>query len=386
MDDLTAARPHPRRGDPPVRRRRVRRPGAAIAQDAGVSPGLVLHHFGTKDALRAACDEHVLRQIREDAEGDRWCAARRATARAARRRWSSTHRPSATSCRRCSPAATWPPLACLERLVPTPRSICRPPSTPAGCGRAATRPPAPRYLVYVGIGALLVHSCGCTRPPTATTGPALRVLRRRRALPALELYTEGLLTDRSMLDAYLHAPAGGTLTPLTPARTTCPAHPPSRSPASPSRSATSALSTASTSRRPGRQGRRLPRAQRRRQVDHHPRPARPAPGRRRHRPAARRRPVGRRGRAAPAARLRPGRRDAVAQPHRRRGDRPARPAARRARPAAPGRAAGALRARPDQEGPHLLEGQPAEGRAGRRAGRRRGAARCSTSRRRGSTR
>ena len=47
--------------------------------------------------------------------------------------------------------------------------------------------------------------------------------------------------------------------------------------------------------------------------------------------AARRRPVARGHRAAPAARLRARRRDAVAEPERRRGDRPARPAARRAR-------------------------------------------------------
>src|SRR3954469_17211634 len=37
----------------------------AIAADAGVSPGLVIHHFGSKDGLRAVCDEHVLRVIRE---------------------------------------------------------------------------------------------------------------------------------------------------------------------------------------------------------------------------------------------------------------------------------------------------------------------------------
>src|SRR3954447_23106298 len=37
----------------------------AIATDAGVSPALVIHHFGSKDALRAACDEHVLHRIRE---------------------------------------------------------------------------------------------------------------------------------------------------------------------------------------------------------------------------------------------------------------------------------------------------------------------------------
>jgi AcrR family transcriptional regulator len=36
----------------------------AIAAEAGVSPGLVIHHFGSKDALRHACDEHVAEVIR----------------------------------------------------------------------------------------------------------------------------------------------------------------------------------------------------------------------------------------------------------------------------------------------------------------------------------
>ncbi|MFD0204347.1 MULTISPECIES: TetR/AcrR family transcriptional regulator [Saccharothrix] len=32
----------------------------AIAADAGVSPALVVHHFGSKEGLRQACDEYVL--------------------------------------------------------------------------------------------------------------------------------------------------------------------------------------------------------------------------------------------------------------------------------------------------------------------------------------
>ncbi|SNR52655.1 TetR/AcrR family transcriptional regulator [Actinomadura mexicana] len=36
-----------------------------IAKAAGVSPALVQHHYGTKEALRAACDEHVIEVIRE---------------------------------------------------------------------------------------------------------------------------------------------------------------------------------------------------------------------------------------------------------------------------------------------------------------------------------
>ena len=44
-----------------VRRTSIR----AIAREAGVSSGLVQHHFGTKEALRGACDDHVLAQLVE---------------------------------------------------------------------------------------------------------------------------------------------------------------------------------------------------------------------------------------------------------------------------------------------------------------------------------
>ncbi|MEX0869112.1 MAG: TetR family transcriptional regulator [Nitriliruptoraceae bacterium] len=35
-----------------------------IAADAGVSAPLVIHHFGSKDGLRAACDTHVVAEVR----------------------------------------------------------------------------------------------------------------------------------------------------------------------------------------------------------------------------------------------------------------------------------------------------------------------------------
>ena len=37
----------------------------AIAANAGVSPGLVIHHFGSKDGLHRACDEYVVHQVME---------------------------------------------------------------------------------------------------------------------------------------------------------------------------------------------------------------------------------------------------------------------------------------------------------------------------------
>lgn len=36
----------------------------AIAREAGVSPALILHHYGSKDGLRVACDERVAQVVR----------------------------------------------------------------------------------------------------------------------------------------------------------------------------------------------------------------------------------------------------------------------------------------------------------------------------------
>ena len=37
----------------------------SVAERAGVSPALVIHHFGSMEALRTACDEHVAQVVRE---------------------------------------------------------------------------------------------------------------------------------------------------------------------------------------------------------------------------------------------------------------------------------------------------------------------------------
>lgn len=39
-----------------------------VAELAGVSPGLIRHHFGSMEGLRRACDEHIAQVIRRDKE------------------------------------------------------------------------------------------------------------------------------------------------------------------------------------------------------------------------------------------------------------------------------------------------------------------------------
>jgi len=164
-----------------------------------VSPGLVIHHFGSKDGLRAACDEQVLRVIRE-AETDAFDSA---------------------------PGALLAQLAELDQYAPLVGYLVQ--ALLAGGDLASTllarmttdaegyladavaagrirpsRDPAARaaYLVDVGIGALLTF---VRRHPAAAGDPraVLRAYAEANSLPALELYTEGLLTDSALLDQYL---------------------------------------------------------------------------------------------------------------------------------------------------------------------------------------
>jgi AcrR family transcriptional regulator len=172
----------------------------AIAADAAVSPGLVMHHFGSKEGLRAACDEHVLRVIRE-AETDAFAST--------------------------GPLDLLAHLVGMDQYAPLVGYLVQ--ALLAGGDLAATlldrmtadavdylqeavaagrirpsRDPAARaaFLVDVGIGAVL--SFVRRHPPVDGDFRAtLRAYAEANSLPALELYTEGLLTDRSTLDALL---------------------------------------------------------------------------------------------------------------------------------------------------------------------------------------
>ena len=186
----------------------------AIAADAGVSAALVIHHFGSKDRLREACDEHVLAWI---AESKRQNMGK------------------ATSGR------LFEVLAQADELAPLVGYTLRSLQTGGAAGRGfvehmiddaeqytaeavadgIVRPSRDerarvRYLVYSSLGALLLSVTMNPPRDPQDVNAAVRAFLDDLYLPMLELFTEGFLTSRRMLDDYLlyvPDPPGGAQAP-----------------------------------------------------------------------------------------------------------------------------------------------------------------------------
>lgn len=174
----------------------------AVAADAGVTAGLVVHHFGSKAGLRRACDELVLAVIREE---------------------------KTKALTDGSSAMLLAQMAEVERFAPVVLYLLR--SLQAGGDLAAalveqmaadaeqyladgeaagvvlpSRDRAARttYLVYQSMGSMLLWF---TLNGEVDDMDAFRASFRRYVekvtAPALELFAQGLLVDRSMLDDFL---------------------------------------------------------------------------------------------------------------------------------------------------------------------------------------
>ena len=182
-----------------------RAPVRTIAEDAGVSAGLVIHHYGSKDALRAACDEHVLTVIREQKSAAITLA---------------------------SPSETIGLLAGVQEYAPLFAYIVRSlldggalaghfvdglvddaaaylkAGEEAGTVRSSADPAGrARQVVATQVGLLVMAqldaAAGHGIAPTESPAAAITQLYDRAMLAGLDLYTHGLFTDSSYLDAYL---------------------------------------------------------------------------------------------------------------------------------------------------------------------------------------
>ena len=171
-----------------------------IASRTGVSPGLITHHFGSKKALRTECDAEVLRRYR----------ALKSSSVADPSGYLFKHlaQPGPAAelmvyMLRAIHAGGRPAREFLERLVDSAREVMEE-TVASGLVRPSRDEEArTRYLAYQTMGAMLIQFLTTADPSPDAFIESMRNTRQNQILPTLELFTEGLLTDRSMLDDYL---------------------------------------------------------------------------------------------------------------------------------------------------------------------------------------
>ena len=178
----------------------------AIAEAAGVSAALIIHHFGSKEGLRRACDEFVAEEIRsgksealQSSDPATWFAAMAEIESYASmmaylvRSMQSGGDLAKTLWRRMFENAE----GYLDEGVR------------AGTLKPSRDPKArARFLAINNGGGFLLYLQMHENPTDLRA--VLRDYARDMILPALELYTEGLMTDRTMYDAFLATEQGGT--------------------------------------------------------------------------------------------------------------------------------------------------------------------------------
>lgn len=171
-----------------------------ISARAGVSPGLINHHFGTKGALRADCDAEVLRQYTETKLA--------AVAKPAASLIGNLTAPGFKAdvlvyLLRAVLAGGQAATDFLEKVIDDVRVVMAE-SVRSGLVRPSRDEEARlRYLTYQSMGALLVQFLTTPHRTPDEFVASVQASQYDQILPTLELFTEGFLTDHSMLDTYL---------------------------------------------------------------------------------------------------------------------------------------------------------------------------------------
>ncbi|CAN5251472.1 TetR family transcriptional regulator [soil metagenome] len=181
----------------------------AIAQAAGVSPALVIHHFGSKDGLRQACDQYISELI---------LATKSESLQA--------HDPASWFAQLAEIDDFAPAMSYLVRSLQSGSDLAKglwrsmidnadtyiEEGVRAGTIKPSRNPKArSKFLAMIGGGGFLLYLQLHDTPDDMRA--VLHDYAQDMVLPALEVYTHGLMTDSTMYDAFLAAQELGI--PLT---------------------------------------------------------------------------------------------------------------------------------------------------------------------------
>jgi len=173
----------------------------AIAAAAGVSAGLVNHHFGSKDGLRAACDDWVREFIR--AEKSKAITSPTPAGMIAAMAEIEVYAPTLAYLLRSFSAGG--PLAesLLEQMISDAEQMMRA-GVEAGRFKPSRNEAArARYLTLSHVGAVNLHlQMRRAREGKIDYRNEIRVISDLFSLPALEMHTQGVFTDSSVMDTF----------------------------------------------------------------------------------------------------------------------------------------------------------------------------------------
>jgi TetR/AcrR family transcriptional regulator, regulator of cefoperazone and chloramphenicol sensitivity len=172
----------------------------AIAQAAGVSAALVIHHFGSKEGLLKACDDYIAEEVRQ-AKSESLTTASDPASWLRAMAEIDTYAPLTAYLVRAMQSGSDLAKAFWQQMLDNAEQYLED-GVRAGTLKPSRDPKArARFLGINNGGGLLLYLQMHDNPTDLRA--VLRDYAEDMMLPALELYTNGLLTDPAMYEAFL---------------------------------------------------------------------------------------------------------------------------------------------------------------------------------------